>query len=462
VALLRLLEALRHGLGITLVVIHFDHTLRGAESDGDAQFVADLARERGYEWILGREDVAAAAASHKWNLEDAARRLRYAFFEHTVAEGNATRIAVAHTADDQAETVLAHILRGTGLPGLAGIYPVAGSVSRPLLRQRRGDLRKYLRALGQTWREDSSNRDLHRMRARIRERLLPMIESDFSPRVVDQLGSLARLAHEEEIFWSALAEDRFRALVKAGGGKFSIRVGDLLAPLELTSLARPASATVGIGAPLRTLTERLIRRILQEVRGDRRGFTSMHIDQVIRLAAKSTSGRRIGLPGAIVVERNFDRLIFSYGTHHGHLSRSKETCAPPHAYQYVVSLPGSGAVTVSVPELQSRFQLKVIDWPIAESDTKRGGIALDADLLRNPLILRNWRSGDSYRPLGRHRLRKLKDMFISKRVPSRERSGWPVLECEGRVVWARGMPPADEFCAGKDTRTGLVIEEDRS
>src|SRR5271163_590237 len=123
VALLRLLETLRTELGIGLLVVHFDHGLRGAESDKDARFVADLAGSIGMEFVLGREDVAAAAAQHGWNLEDAGRRLRYAFFRRLVEEGRATRIAVAHSADDQAETVLAHIMRGTGPSGLAGIHP---------------------------------------------------------------------------------------------------------------------------------------------------------------------------------------------------------------------------------------------------------------------------------------------------------------------------------------------------
>ena len=182
VALLRMLESLRDRLGITLIVVHFNHKLRESESDADARFVEALARTRGLECIGGCEDVAAAAAANKWNLEDAARRLRYAFFERMIAEGRATRVVVAHTADDQAETVLAHILRGTGPTGLAGIYPAVGSVVRPLLGERREDLREYLRQLGQDWREDSTNRDLSKQRARIREQLLPLLERDFSPR----------------------------------------------------------------------------------------------------------------------------------------------------------------------------------------------------------------------------------------------------------------------------------------
>src|SRR5579871_4201984 len=128
VALLRLLEQLREPLGIGLAVLHFNHQLRGAEADADEAFVASLAAERGFEFLTGRGDVATAAREHGWNLEDAARRMRYGFFEAAVREGKVTRVAVAHTADDQAETVLARLIRGTGPAGLAAIYPVKGHV----------------------------------------------------------------------------------------------------------------------------------------------------------------------------------------------------------------------------------------------------------------------------------------------------------------------------------------------
>ena len=141
VALLRLLESFRGDLGITLIAMHFDHSLRAGESDEDARFVAELSRERGIEFVLGRDDVAAVAAQNGWNLEDAGRRLRYEFFRRLIEEGRVTRVAVAHSADDQAETVLAHIMRGTGPSGLAGIYPEIGPVVRPLLSIRREALR---------------------------------------------------------------------------------------------------------------------------------------------------------------------------------------------------------------------------------------------------------------------------------------------------------------------------------
>jgi tRNA(Ile)-lysidine synthase len=456
VALLRLLENLRELLGIKLLIVHFNHSLRAGESDADARFVEELAAERGIECVLGREDVAGAAASNKWNLEDAARRLRYGFFERLVTEGRATRVMVAHTADDQAETVLAHIFRGTGPTGLAGIYPALGAVARPLLQERREDLRNYLRGLGQRWREDGSNRDLTRQRARIRGQLLPLLEREYSPGIVNRLSGLAGLAREEEVFWSALVEDRFRALVQGGANKLAIRIPALLAPLGMS-----APSPDDESAPLRALTERLVRRIYCELRGNRAGLGSKHVAQAMRLASASSSGRLVELPGGILVERNFDELVFSHTTARGRPRGRRETEFARNAYLYVVSLPAHGSATVSVPELNRRFCLKVIDWSVSQRDTKRDSTALDAQLLRSPLILRNWRPGDAYRPLGRRQSKKLKELFLAGRVPSRDRAGWPVLESGGRVAWARGLPPSDEFCARNGTQAAVVIEEEQ-
>jgi tRNA(Ile)-lysidine synthase len=459
VALLRILENLRTKLGITLLVVHFDHQLRGAESEADANFVAALARGSGLEFVVTREDVAHTAQKNGWNLEDAARRLRYGFFQRLIEEGRATCIAVAHTAEDQAETVLAHLFRGTGLTGLAGIYPRVGPVVRPLLEARREDLREFLRQHGQTWREDATNLDVRRLRARIREQLLPVIERDFSSAIVVHLTQLARFAREEEAFWSALVEDRFQARCKRSGAALSIEIHDLLEPLGARVHHGPPIFSKADSAASRPLTERLIRRLYLELRGDCCDLAAAHVEQVIRLATESASGKRVELPGSIVAERSFDEIIFSRQNTPRRHARAKETIPQKNAYQYVVSLPDRGTTTVSIPELGTSFRLKVIDWPSAERDTKRDGIVLDAALLRTPLILRNWRPGDAYRPCGRRQSRKLKQMFLAGRVPGRDRAGWPVLESDGHVIWARGMPAADEFCARKGTQRGVVIEE---
>ena len=469
VALFRLLVALRNVMGISLLVVHFDHTLRGAESESDAQFVAALACEHHVEFIGGREDVASAAKQQRLNLEDAARRLRYEFFHRIVERDRATRIAVAHTADDQAETVLARLFRGTGPAGLSGIHPVVGPIVRPLLGVRRADLHQYLAGLGQPWREDSTNLDVRRQRARIRAQLLPVLENDFSSSIVNHLSGLARLSREEQAFWQALVEDRFRAHVHERDGKLTIRISDLISPLHLSSdpardldlhdtrdenLVGSSHRSIG----LRPLTERLIRRLYERVRGDCRDLTAVHVEQTIYLASESASGHRVELPGGVVVQRNFDDLVFSRKPGAACAGKSPETKRPARAYNHVVHLPEHGVAAISIPELGSRLLLKVIDWPSMERDTKHVD-ALDAALLRGPLTLRNWQPGDAYRPRGHRQARKLKQLFLTHRVPRSERPYWPVIECRGSIVWARGMPSANDFCVREHSRAAVLIEE---
>lgn len=466
VGLLNILARLKTRLGIALLVLHFDHCLRGSESDADAAFVACLARDLSLEFMLDREDVAAAAIRNKWNLEDAARRLRYAFFQRVVDQQTATRVAVAHTADDQAETVLAHILRGTGPAGLAGIYPSVGSIVRPLLGVRRQDLRTFLAGIGQPWREDSSNLDVRQQRSRIRQHLLPVLKRDFSPQIVSRLSDLARLSREQESFWAALLEERFRSLVSGQGGEFSISVSDLLAPLSLPlddHLSGDADATgYVLSTPTRLLTERLIRRLYQKVRGNLRNLSLRHVDQVIHLAGDSATGHYVELPGGVRVERSFGRLTF-FAPGDANLlkasGKTKVTIGRRSAFQYSVVLPDRGTATVSVPELGTCFRLKVVDWHGLQRDTKSLRLPLDAELLRENLVLRNWRPGDTYRPSGRRQSHKLKELFLAARVPRRDRPSWPLLASQGRVVWVRGLPPAEEFCAGPSTKAGLIVEE---
>jgi len=455
VALLLLLDELKSELGIRLVVLHFNHQLRGAEAEADEQFVGEMACQRGLEFLSGREDVAARARERGWNLEDAARRLRYEFFSATVGSGRATRIAVGHTADDQAETLLAHLLRGTGLTGLAGIYPMAGHVVRPLLDVRRQELRDYLAALQQPWREDRTNLDTTRLRARIRQVLLPVLESAFQPAAVAHLGRLAALARQEEAFWNALLADRCEALVERSPDGHSIRIADLLAPLPLGSAGSADHAAV-----YAALTKRLIRHLVEEVKGDRRQLTAQHVEQVIHLATACASGHRVQLPAGVVVERSFDRLIFSLARQASAGAGAGEPKPAAAAYHYVVDLAGGRSATVSVPEIGRCFRLKVIDWPPTASDTMSQAEALDADRLRSPLVLRNWRPGDSYRPLGRRRVRKLKRLLLENRVAARERNVWPVLTSAGALVWARGLPVAEEFAPQAGTKMGLVIAEE--
>ena len=181
---------------------------------------------------------------------------------------------------------------------------------RPLLGERREAVRQYLREIDQPWREDLTNLDVRRVRARVRERLLPMLERDFTNHVTNRLATLAELAREEQVFWNVLVEDRLRTFVHRDDGKLSIGIGDLLAPIQ--ALLQRSEETGGKKVLWqRALTERMVRRLYEEVRGTRAGLGLRHVEQVIHLAGESPSGNRVELPGGVAVERNFDEMVFS-------------------------------------------------------------------------------------------------------------------------------------------------------
>jgi tRNA(Ile)-lysidine synthase len=384
------------------------------------------------------------------NLEEAGRQLRTEFFERAVGEGRVTRVATAHTADDQAETVLAHLIRGTGLSGLAGIYPQAGHVVRPLLEVSRQELRVWLRSIGQEWREDASNVDTTRLRARLRCRLLPTLEREYQPRIIGLLSNLADLARAEEQFGAALAETRFGALAQRRGTAVVLRAADLLAPLPATLFPEHVPQTA--------LARRLVRCAVQAVLGHRRGLTGQHVDSVLHLARAPMSGKRVELPHGVEAARSFEEIVFSPGNRARRRGRLIEEGS--RAYSYSLELPERGAREVIVPAIGRLVRLKVVDWAGGAGETRLSGDALDASRLRSPLLLRNWRPGDVYCPQGRRQARKLKELLREARVPAGDRALWPVMESCGTLVWVRGLPAAADCAASGQTRSALLISEE--
>jgi tRNA(Ile)-lysidine synthase len=299
VALLTLLAETRAQLGFVLSVVHFNHQLRGKASEADEKFVAELAEKFGSTLHLGRADVAAKAKREKSNLEDAARRARYAFFEKLAAQGLLDAVVTAHTMDDQAETVLAHILRGTGIPGLAGIHPVARSVRRPLLGFRREELRKYLRTKKQPWREDATNRDTNRTRARMRRKLLPLLVKEFNPAAIEHLSGLAQRAAEQTLFMEQLAAQLFDKLVVRDGPALRVSLGDFLNP---TGFDRPEGAAAPRNA--------LLHKLVAQTKSGSGQIAAVHLEATVRLAQHGETGKRLELPGGIEVLCETGALLF--------------------------------------------------------------------------------------------------------------------------------------------------------
>ncbi|HEV2304592.1 MAG TPA: tRNA lysidine(34) synthetase TilS [Candidatus Acidoferrales bacterium] len=451
IALMRLLDSLRAELGITLSVLHFNHQLRGAESDADETFVASAAKMMGLRFIVERANVSLLAKQNRWNLEDAGRRLRYRFFDDVLTRDAADCVATAHTADDHAETVLTRIIRGTGTSGLAAIYSVRGKIIRPLLDTRRAELRNYLASIHQEWREDGSNADTTRLRARVRKHLLPEMESNFSRSIVSKLTNLAALAREEGLFWNVLVEALCRKFVRATATTSTIAVADLLSPLEDMRLS-----SAGSHKPFRTVSQRIIRKLYSDALPTGGELSRQHVEQVIRLAESGSSGRYVELPGGIQVRKEFQQLIFAK---RAITKQSRTMERQTAAYAYRIELPTHGTAAVSIPELGRGFQLKLIDWPVRERETREEGVVLDTERLRPPLVLRSWKPGDAYCPCGGRR-QSLARMLMARRIGRYERALWPVLTSAGRVVWADRMPAGAEFSVSEATQTGLWIFED--
>lgn len=456
VALLLLLQELREKLGITVRVVHFNHKLRRKASDADEKFVAKLAAKQGLEFHSASADVARKAKKERANLEDAARCARYDFFRSLVDSGACSRIAIAHTADDQAETVLAHILRGTGIAGLGGIHPVVGPVFRPLLNIRRAELRAYLRREKQSWREDATNRDTKRLRARIRKKLLPLVEKQFQPAVVEHLATLAELARQDEALLRALAQQRIAGAARKRVGALHLPLEDLLAArvkrefnTEFTEDPEKSGS--------KALATRMVRYIVEQMKTRQGELGANHVAAVLELARTGRNGSSLSLPGGVEVRRDRGALVFraiqkreASGTHTANLG-----------FEYNIDL-SRGTQEVNVPELGCVFRLRVIDWPSTREENNNREMVLDHERLRSPLVLRNWRPGDRLRPSGHQNAHKLKRLWNEKHISRWEREGWPVLTSDGVLVWARGFPVAADFAADEKTRTGIVIAEEKS
>jgi tRNA(Ile)-lysidine synthase len=432
---------------IEIAVVHFNHQLRGVAADTDEKFVRELAETHGLEFYAGTADVRATAQRAKQNEEDAGRRARYTFFARLVAEGRVEWVATAHTMDDQAETVLAHLLRGTGLAGLGGIHPMTGAIVRPALEIRRAELRRYLKRCKQPWREDATNHDTSKTRARIRKKLVPLLEKHFQSETVAHLSTLAVHAREDEEFLDAAATAKLAAVLEDSPDALRVPIDDLVAR------ATPAA----LGA-------RMVRKIVRTCKERDGELGAQHVASVLHLAERGENGKSLLLPGGVEVRREKDALSFRAPSRHRkmpeHHAPSTQT-ARGAAIEYAHEIALDAAIpTISVPSLLCAFRFRKIDWLRERSETSNTGAVLDCSQLRSPLVLRNWRPGDRLQPAGRRSVHKLKRLLNEKGVSRWERNGWPVLTSGGVIIWARGFPVAAQFAASETTTAGLEIEEE--
>lgn len=428
VLLLEFLRQLAREKGLVLAVVHFNHHLRGAESDQDERFVGGLAQRYGLEFFRGGADVARLAREKHRNLEATARELRYRFFFSLVNRGRLDKVATAHTANDQAETVFLRLLRGTGTRGLGGIYPVlGGKIVRPFLSLRRAEIQLELEKRKLEFRFDSTNQDPRLRRNKIRLELFPWLEERFNVDIVPLLKELSDRARDDEDYLETQAREHAHAWRVREGAEEKI-------PLRPFAGFPPAIA------------RRVLRQMILAAHGSLQGITHRHIEALRRLAAGAQSGRSLVLPGKLVARREFDWLI---------IGPQAERLAQTH-YCYGLEPPAE----VSVPQLGVTLRFKIVSpEELGRAYNKRGEACLDRQKLGGGLVLRNWRAGDRFQPPGCGKPLKLKELFRQRKIPLAQRKLWPVLESDREIVWVRGFMAAASVAVTPESRQVLVIEE---
>jgi tRNA(Ile)-lysidine synthase len=401
-------------------VAHLNHKLRGQASDQDEQFVAELAASRGVEFYRAEARVGEATG----NLEQAARRARLSFFQTLIREGKADRVATGHTRDDQAETVLFRMLRGSGLAGLAGILPATkDNVIRPLLGTSRSGIEDFLRAQGIEWREDLSNRDPRFARNRIRHSLLPQLEREWNPVVREALARMADLASAEEHWWSAKIDRLVRKAAVERDGAIEICANS-------------------IAALPKAVSRRLARELIRRAGGRSAEFE--HVEKTIALARGERGSGRLELP-ALAVVRSFERLRFVPA---GIQVSAPETIRVELGPGFLGRYPWDGGAVC----------FEVVGKPVAgKKSGKPGCVRLKwRGQSTSALVeLRGWRDGDHYRPRGSSRDQKVKEMFQKARIPSWKRIFWPIVTSGSKILWAREFGAATG-AAGRRERGGWL------
>ena len=426
-ALLVILSRLSPKVGIDITAAHFDHMLRTRrEAEDDVRFVTLIAAALGVPLVTGAADVRASARRHHHSLEDTARRLRYAFLgEHALSSG-ASCVSVGHTLDDQAETVLLHLIRGTGLEGLAGMrarapwpFGAGPDLARPLLGQRRRDTERYCRELGIEPRADPTNDLPIGARNRVRGELMPVLRR-FNPRIEGSIARLAAAAASESGYLDELARSYFPEIASITSNAVSISRRHLLA-------THPAMA------------RRLIRLALEQARGAARDVEAIHVEAL--LDALQQPPGSYSLPTGLTATANHRSLIIHGG--------------PPPTTREIpetkLSLPGQtgvGGWTISA---------LIIAVPRSFPAVSPEEAYLDVEKTGSELTVRSRRPGDRLRPLGLGGDKKLQDILVDAKVPAWERGGVPLLCAGDQIAWVIGHCIDERFALGPHTQQALHI-----
>ena len=419
---------------LTLIIAHLNHNLRGAESVADLEFVSSEAARLGLELYVKTLDEGELNRAGL-SLQDAARRARYKFFEETAISFEALRVAVAHNLDDRAETTLMRIIEGTGLKGLSSIPPVRGPYIRPLINVKRLEIEAYAASRKISFREDSSNKKTDYKRNRLRQELIPIIEEHYNPSVKVTLAALAgRLSIDSDFIYGEALKLYTSAVRDRGVGGLTLHRGVLQA-------AHPA------------LSLRVFFIAAEVLLGGTGGLYSTHVEAVLSLVNGERPNASINLPGGLKAVCEYDEI---------RLFVTKDAPVDYMEEEGVMDTPLKvpGVTEFSIETITSR----IISEGCSLSDY--GGderVVFDFDAIGDaPLKIRGFLPGDRMRPFGLGGTKKLKDIFIDRKVPVSHRKTTPVILAGEDIIWVAGLVRSGAFPVGENTTRvlELTLEKD--
>jgi tRNA(Ile)-lysidine synthase len=434
VCLLHILNQLRETIGVDLNVAHLNHMLRGVDSDGDANYVSHLSSNLGIPATVERADVSAYREEHRLSVEEAAREVRYAFFARVARDIGAKRVALGHTRDDQAETILMNLLRGTGLTGLRGMLPatpfhmadgVGLEVIRPLLEVTREQTEGYCRQFSLNPRVDLSNLSLDHTRNRVRHELIPAlrrynvnIDAALIRTAEAAADAMSLLDREVSGLWD-------RVVIEQPNG--------LLIDSEALLSYHPA------------IQRHLLRRAVLEILGDLVDIQAVHVDKMEQALSKP-AGRRITLPRGLSVSVGYRTCLLSNG--------GLDACPfSTIENQHRIAVPGE----TEIPGWLVRTSVA----PAAGEKVEGYAAHLDLDSVGEDLTVRARRPGDRFQPLGMSGTKSLQDFMVDAKIPRSWRSRIPLVCSPESIVWVVGWRIAERAKVTADTRQTLQLEFER-
>ena len=435
VCLLHILVKLREELGIRLHIAHLNHQLRGAEAEADAHYVSDLAHRLDIPATIDQRNVKAYQAQQHISLEEAAREVRYTFLAQVAKSIGTDRVAVGHTVDDHIETILMHLIRGTGTRGLRGLQPSSlwqssGSsltIIRPLLPVSRRETADYCHNHQLMPRIDASNLSLSPLRNRIRHQLLPLLES-YNPRVAEALLRTARIAGDDLAFMDKEMDRLWSKIVQKQGNTITL---DKEGVLELP----PA------------LKRHLLRRAIEDLLGNLKDIETRHIEEIMDALTKP-AGKRLSLPGGLIFSIEYNQYLIGS-------DRTALSPFPVLGGEFPLKLPGETLLPGWHMEatIISREQMTEKDEDFTAY--------FDLDKTGDKLLVRPRQPGDRFQPLGMNQPKKLGEFMIDSKIPSAWRQRIPIVCSPEHILWVVGWRIDERVKVTENTKQVLCLKFER-